>query len=47
MKIVPNAKINSSQFTFPMARGTNLRAPKTPEAFFAARVCDSLTMSSG
>ena len=41
IKIVPSARINSIQLIFCNALGITRKAPKTPEADFAAKVCDS------
>ena len=45
--MVPNARINSSQFMFFKALGNTFKAPMVPEASFAASVSDSFKICSG
>ena len=46
IKIVPRAKISSSQLRFFKALGSTLNVPKTPEASLPANVLLSFTISA-
>ena len=46
INMVPSAKRNSSQLIFFKALPMTFKDPRTPDAFFAASVCDSFKISA-